>query len=75
MIDGKAWNLTDLFGRPTGQITEASAKQFTIQPSGHALEIMLAIEHGSFASLDAALAAIEKHTRGACRRNPGQDQP
>ena len=74
-IDGAAWSLTDLLGRPMGRITEASAKQFTIQPGGHALETMLGIEHGPFASLDAALAAIEKHTRGVCRRNPGQDQP
>ena len=59
IIDGKAWNLTDLLGRPMGRITEASADQFTIQPGGHALETMAGIEHGPFASLDAALAAIE----------------
>jgi len=73
--DGRAWNLTDLLGRPMGRITEASAKQFTIHPEGHALETMAGIEHGPFASLDAALTAIEKHTRGVCRRNPGEDQP
>jgi len=73
--DGRAWNLTDLLGRPMGRIMEASAKQFTIHPEGHALETMAGIEHGPFASLDAALAAIEKHTRGLCRRNPGEDQP
>jgi hypothetical protein len=73
--NGRAWNLTDLLGRPMGRITEASAKQFTIHPEGHALETMTGIEQGPFASLDAALAAIEKHTRGVCRRNPGEDQP
>jgi hypothetical protein len=36
---------------------------------------MAGIEHGPFASLDAALAAIEKHTRGICRHHPGEDQP
>jgi hypothetical protein len=73
--DGRAWNLTDLLGRSMGRITEASAKQFTVHPEGHALETMAGIEHGPFASLDAALAAIEKHTWGVCRRNPGEDQP
>ena len=71
----KAWSLTDLLGRPMGQIAEASAMQFTIHPDGHALETMVGIQHGPFASLDDALAAIEKHTRGVCRRNPGEDQP
>ena len=73
--DGKGWNLTDLLGRPMGWITEASAKQFTIHPDGHARETMAGIEHGPFASLDAALAAIEKHTRGVCRHHQGEDQP
>ena len=43
-----------------GRITEASAKQFTIHPDGHALETMAGIDHRPFASLDAALAAIER---------------
>ena len=73
--DGRAWNLTDLLGRPMGRITEAPAQQFTIRPAGHALETMAGIEHGPFASLDAALAAIETHTRGVCRHHPGEDQP
>ncbi|MBM6595066.1 hypothetical protein [Microvirga pudoricolor] len=72
--ESRAWNLTDLLGRPMGRIEEASAQQFTIHPAGHALETMAGIERGAFASLDAALAAIEKHTRGVCRRNPGEDQ-
>ena len=73
--NSKAWNLTDLLGRPMGRIAETSALQFTIHPDGHALETMAGIEPGSFPSLDDALAEIEKHTRGACRRNPGDDQP
>ena len=73
--DGRAWTLTDLLGRPMGRITEASAQQFTIHPDGHARETMAGIEPGPFASLDAALAAIEKHTRGVCRHHPGEDQP
>jgi len=57
-----------------GRITEASAQQFTIHPDGHVGETMTGIEHGPFASLDAALTAIEKHTRGVCRHHPGEDQ-
>ena len=73
--DVKAWNLTDLLGRPMGRIAETSRGQFTIHPDGRALETMAGIEYGPFVSLDAALAAIETHTRGVCRRNPGEDQP
>ena len=73
--NSKACSLTDLLGRPMGQIVETSAMQFTIHPDGHALETMIGIQHGPFASLDDALAAIEKHTRGICQRNPGEDQP
>jgi hypothetical protein len=73
--DGRAWTLTDLLGRPMGRITEASAQQFTIHPDGQARETMAGIEQGPFASLDAALAAIEKHTRGVCRHHPGEDHP
>jgi hypothetical protein len=73
--NSKAWSLTDVLDRPMGQIAGTSAMQFTIYPDGHALETMIGIQHGPFASLDDALAAIEKHTRGVCRRNPGEDQP
>jgi hypothetical protein len=62
--------------RPSmGRITEAFAQQFTIHPEGHALETMAGIEPGPFVSLNAALAAIEKHTRGVCRYHPAEDQP
>jgi hypothetical protein len=73
--DGGAWALTDLLGRSMGRINEASAQQFTIHPDGHALETMVGIGPGPFASLDAALMAIERHTRGVCRHHPGEDQP
>ncbi len=71
--DGRAWNLADLLGRPMGSIAETSAKEFVIEPDGQAMETMASIRRGPYASLDAALAAIEKHTRGVCRRNPGED--
>ena len=73
--NSKAWSLTNLLGRPMGRITEASAQQVTIHPEGHARETMAGIEQGPFVSLDAALAAIEKHTRGVCRHHSGKDQP
>ncbi|ANY84548.1 hypothetical protein BB934_40900 (plasmid) [Microvirga ossetica] len=73
--DGKGWSLTDLLGRPMGRITEAPTEQFTILPDGHALETMAGIDHRPFASLDAALAAIERHTRGVCRHHPGEVRP
>jgi hypothetical protein len=58
-----------------GSIIEAPAQQFTIHPDGHAREIMGGIEHSPFVSLEAALAAIEKHTRSVCRHHPGEDHP
>ena len=64
------WQLTDLLGRAMGSIVENASHQFTIHPAGHAVETMAGIDHGPHASLDAALAEIERHTRGVCRRNP-----
>jgi hypothetical protein len=71
--DRKAWDLADLLGRSMGFIRETPAADFIIHPDGQALETMAGIEQGPHASLDAALAEIEKHTRGVCRRNPGED--
>jgi hypothetical protein len=71
---GTVWLLTDLLGRSMGRITANARRQFTIHPDGHALETMAGIDQGPHASLDAALAEIETHTRGVCRRNPGEDQ-
>jgi hypothetical protein len=48
-----------------GNIRENGSHQFTIYPEGHALETMADIQRGPPASLDAALAEIERHTRGA----------
>jgi hypothetical protein len=68
------WQLTDLLGRSMGSILKKASDQFTICPEGHALETMAGIEPGPHASLDAALAEIERHTRGVCRRNHGEHQ-
>jgi hypothetical protein len=72
--DGDGWRLADLLGRPMGRIVQAGPRKYVIHPEGHALETMEGIESGPHTSVDAALAAIEKHTRGVCRRNPGEDQ-
>jgi hypothetical protein len=67
---GAAWNLTDLLGRPMGQIVEEEARQFFIDPAGLALDTMQGIKPGPHPSLDAALREIETHTRGTCRHAP-----
>ncbi len=65
---GTAWRLSDLLDRSMGTIDEDSAGRFTIRPEGHALETMAGLNPGPHASLDDALAEIERHTRGVCRR-------
>ena len=66
--DSGMWNLTDLLGRSMGHVAEVTAGQFRISPDGKAVETMAGINQGPYASLDDALAAIETHTRGVCRR-------
>jgi hypothetical protein len=72
---GTVWRLTDLLGRSMGNIRQNTSHQFTIYPEGHAFETMADLQRGPYASLDAALAEIERHTRGVCRRSTGEDQP
>ena len=72
---GRAWGLADLLGRSMGRVTHSADNGYLIQPAGQALETMDGMRLGPHASLDAALAEIERHTRGTCRRKPGQDQP
>ena len=69
---GTAWQLTDLLGRSMGRIVESDGHRFTIRSEGHALETMAGIQRENHASLDAALAEIERHTRGVCRRDSGE---
>lgn len=71
--DGDAWSLTDLLGRPMGRIVKKET-WFTVDPAGGALETMAGMDVGPFVSLDAALAEIEKHTRGVCRRAPDANE-
>lgn len=66
--DQASWSLSDLLGRSMGVVREESPGEFTIVPEGQARETMQAMVHGPYRSLDDALAAIERHTRGVCRR-------
>ncbi|KFC69232.1 hypothetical protein FG93_03278 [Bosea sp. LC85] len=66
--DEAVWLLTDLLGRPMGEITENPVGEFRLVTAGQALETMKAMKHGPFPSLDAALAEIERFTRSSCRR-------
>ena len=68
--EGNSWGLTDLLGREMGRIAEIRPGAFMIQPAGNAMETLAEIVSPSYASLDDALAAIEVHTRGVCRRAP-----
>lgn len=62
------WRLTDLLGRSMGLIKETEAGRFLVEPAGNAQTTMTGMACGPFNSLDDALAAIETHTRGVCRR-------
>lgn len=70
----RTWILTDLLGRSMGRVRQGETHGFMIQPEGHAQETMAGMELGPHASLDAALAEIERHTRGVCRRIPEGDR-
>jgi hypothetical protein len=61
--------MTDLLGRSMGRIAERTAGNFVIEPEGQAVGTMADIRSGPHPTLDAALAEIEKHTRGVCRRS------
>jgi hypothetical protein len=65
-----SWGMTDLLGRDMGTITETHPGAFKIRPAGKAVETFADIVSRSYPSLDSALAAIEEHTRGVCRRAP-----
>lgn len=68
-MSSTSWDLIDLLGRNAGHVELALSGSFRV-PSGRALGAMATLSPGPYCSLDAALAAIETHTRGVCRRQP-----
>lgn len=71
--DPQTWTLADLLGRPVGYITGAG-RRFVIEPDERARASLTGLKWGPYPSLNEALAAIEKHTHGACRRAPEEDE-
>lgn len=69
IASSSAWSLRDLLGRSMGSIVEEAPGAFQIVPEGNAVATMKDIRRGPHATLDAALAEIEVHTRGVCRRD------
>ena len=67
---GTRWDLSDLLGRDAGHVELALSGSFRVIPSGRGLGTMATLSPGPYCSLDAALSAIETHTRGMCRREP-----
>jgi hypothetical protein len=72
--DRNEWLLTDLLGRSMGVIRTTERAAFLVEPEGNAGVTMTGMRCGPFHTLDEALTAIETHTRGVCRREPGAAQ-
>jgi hypothetical protein len=62
-----AWDLTDLFGRPIGRLTEDAGPWFIIEPNERTGPVMANVMEGPHPSLDTALREIEKHSPLVCR--------
>ena len=73
-LDRSGWLLTDLLGRSMGGIRTEADGTFLVEPEGPARTTMKGMRCGPFGTLDEALAAIETHTRGVCRRDDGAAQ-
>ena len=58
------WGLKDRLGRKLGAITKVEVGGLRIEPEPDQLA---GINTGPFASLDLAMSAIERHTKGACQ--------
>ena len=59
------WILSDLLRRPVGQIAQILDGEFVIHPTQGSR--LFGIKRDPYPSLDAALSAIETHTRGQCQ--------
>ncbi len=61
------WHLTDRLGRKVGRITQFGEDQFLISAEDNSPHAPLAKMDASYKSLNAALDAIARQMRGACR--------
>ena len=67
--DETPYRLTDRLGRPVGEIEKHPRLGFTVRPKpGGALDEMAAL---TVQTLDEAMSAIEKHTKGSCQLASG----
>jgi hypothetical protein len=60
------WTLDDLLGRAAGLIELDIRGTYSIKLAGPASPMMQHLSPGPYASLDAALSEIERHTHGTC---------
>lgn len=72
--DPTVWVLNDLLERDIGSIVEAPSNTFNIHVVATNRDLLGGLKLGPYTSLDSALAAIETHTRGICRRMFAEDQ-
>ena len=70
--DRQTWTLTDLLGRPVGQITRHAGPRFIIEPDPRMRSTMIDVAPGPYASLDEALTEIETRTSMVCRHASGE---
>jgi hypothetical protein len=68
--DWMTWDLTDLLGRPMGRIRKHPGPRFIIEPNDRLRSFMINVDLGPHASLEEALAVIERHSNLVCRRTP-----
>ena len=66
----KVWTLADLLGRPLGHIRQERGPQFFIDPEARGRDNLANVNLGPHSSLDQALIALERHTRGVCQLAP-----
>jgi len=62
---GSTWVLNDLLGRKLGEIQQAPGEGFFLALVSETA--LTGIKPGPYQSLDDAMSAIEKHTRGPCQ--------
>lgn len=71
--DPKVYHLRDRLGRTAGEIQRFTHLGYYIMPEvGGALD---GLPRGMFRTLEDAIAAIARHTKGACQLTGGEQEP